>query len=683
MKHIRILIFILCSIIGFIKVPILAKENYEINFSKDYQVDALFGKVTENFYISEKWDIKAINMKLLFSNSPIINKDLSSITLSINNHYFYTTFIPESTMLIKTLDIVIPIEYIKEGLNSLDIDTYMRISDDKPCSDDATIANWFTVDKQSSIAITYDVNKQYDSIAEFYERFIDVDTLRNKQSAIAISNQNDRDEMQAGIIGLLGISGERLDKENIIKIFPMDNREDIKGNHIIYISLYDNLMPNIKNTISSEIVKQLQDKVYLKLLEAPGGSHILTITSKNGDLLKQTVKILGNKELMIQYKKSENIIGYDNTLRQEKLPKEEIKELTNAGEYLKGSFRQQKEFYINYPKSRSVTQGSNIYLRYRYAENLDFDRSLVTIYINDQPIGSRKLTKEKANKDEVTLSIPTDLNISGNFNVKVAFDLEQKDLWCTVRNNDTPWAYISKESMIKIYSKEQPFMLFENYPYPFVKDNDINDLAIVIPDKPEAYIYEAISNITNMLGNFVSINGPNIEVKMSSQLDEIEKEKNIIAIGTFNQNEFIKNLNPKLFFKFNSTGETLVSNEKIEIDKEYGKELGTLQFLRSPYNYEKGVMVVTGANGIAVVDASINISKEDKLWKLYGDGMIVDSEGNIKNYRFKKENDKEIPVIEEVLRRKDISLFLISSILVIALVISIIGFIIRKYSRKS
>ena len=67
----------------------------------------------------------------------------------------------------------------------------------------------------------------------------------------------------------------------------------------------------------------------------------------------------------------------------------------------------------------------------RYAENLDFDRSLVSAYITGTHIGRKKLQKDQAQGDEAVFALPADLEISGNFTLEISFDLEIKDLWCT------------------------------------------------------------------------------------------------------------------------------------------------------------------------------------------------------------------------------------------------------------
>jgi hypothetical protein len=106
----------------------------------------------------------------------------------------------------------------------------------------------------------------------------------------------------------------------------------------------------------------------------------------------------------------------------------------------------------------------------------------MTVSIGGIPIGSKKLTKEYADGDTATFTLPPDLDVSGNFAVTVSFDLEIKDLQCTPRQDETPWAYISPESMMRVNTKDRTDLLFENYPFPFLKDGSFNQIAVVLPE---------------------------------------------------------------------------------------------------------------------------------------------------------------------------------------------------------
>ena len=111
---------------------------------------------------------------------------------------------------------------------------------------------------------------------------------------------------------------------------------------------------------------------------------------------------------------------------------------------------------------RNNANGSRVHLHFKYAENLDFDSSLVTVYANDKPIG-KKLTAARANGDELNLEFPKNLEIADSFVLKVAFDLNVKSPE-VLRNGQTPWAFIENNSNAFIQTEELNDILFNNYP---------------------------------------------------------------------------------------------------------------------------------------------------------------------------------------------------------------------------
>ena len=110
---------------------------------------------------------------------------------------------------------------------------------------------------------------------------------------------------------------------------------------------------------------------------------------------------------------------------------------------------------MSLPANRSIAENSEVNLAFRYAKNLDFDRSLVTVSINDIPIGSKKLNKEYADSDTVSFKTPADLSVVGNYTVTVSFDLEMKSVPCVADSSQTPWAYIAPESTLLINTQDR------------------------------------------------------------------------------------------------------------------------------------------------------------------------------------------------------------------------------------
>ena len=226
---------------------------------------------------------------------------------------------------------------------------------------------------------------------------------------------------------------------------------------------------------------------------------MLVITSSDKKALVKAGRYSANEELMSETQLVSKEVSKDLDTATSHLKIEEDFQMTSTGDELKGPFHQEQTYFMSLPANRSLAANSQVNLAFRYAKNLDFDRSLMTVSIGGIPIGSKKLTKEYADGDTATFTLPPDLDVSGNFAVTVSFDLEIKDLQCTPRQDETPWAYISPESMMRVNTKDRTDLLFENYPFPFLKDGSFNQIAVVLPEEMNADYYRGLTNIFNLL----------------------------------------------------------------------------------------------------------------------------------------------------------------------------------------
>lgn len=145
-----------------------------------------------------------------------------------------------------------------------------------------------------------------------------------------------------------------------------------------------------------------------------------------------------------------------------------------------GAKHQSSTYFVSLPVDRTNADGSKIRIHFRYAKNLDFKRSLVTVYVNDSALGSKRLTAARANNDELTVSLPKGKALGHSFTIRVAFDLEMSGA-AQSDNAQTPWALIKADSEATIKSKPVAALLFTNYPYLFLKNATFNHIAVVRP----------------------------------------------------------------------------------------------------------------------------------------------------------------------------------------------------------
>lgn len=648
------------------------------SFSKDHYMVGLFSSVTEGFNMGE-WDIDDAQFTLSFSTTQLVSELLSDITILINGVRFYSEKVPVTDGTRRQLTVKIPIEHLKKGYNVIGIEGYIRTYSGYPCVDDVTTANWMNIFKESFVEISYRPAQRCDCIDDFYSCFVSIDALENNQSAVVIPAAFDTGELDAALTALAGISKQATKNYQNINLIAGGASQLRAYKYVMYIARLNKLPAEL----AAEVEKSLKiDDSNAGILLLPGETNFLVVTGKDQSTLEKAAAVLSNPVTMNQLKGNIKMVGIDEDVYVQREGVKQYTKLTETGTYLDGPFRQKADYFIDFENNRRLAYGSEIDLHFRYSKNLDFDRSLVSVYVNDVPIGSQKLSLAKAEGDNIVLNIPTDTKVTGSFTLTVAFDLEIKDLWCTLRQGETPWAYVSDESMLKLNSVEVPYYLFENYPYPFISAGEFNNLVLVIPDGNNDMDLNLVGGFMLTLGQFLKYNTGEFKVVRASDTGYLDK-KNVIAIGTFQNNQFIAKLNDKLFFKFYDNGAGIMSNEKLLIEPAYSTTLSAAQIIQSPYSSVKNaILVLSSVNKGYLVNSLKYFTDTKELWKLYGDGFVADN-SEIFLYRFKEDNAKLEEVPESIFERKDIlNLFYVAAAILVILLTAVV-FLVIRYRRKN
>ncbi|HWP51826.1 MAG TPA: cellulose biosynthesis cyclic di-GMP-binding regulatory protein BcsB [Clostridia bacterium] len=655
---------------------------HEELFESDQSLTGLFSQTVKYFQAGE-WDIRSATLILRYDVSQLADNTVSSLTFTLNNTLFYSVHpAPSLNGKIQELSVPLPIDQIKEGQNELTIEAYVRTQDRLPCVDDVSLANWLQIFGDSTFSISYYPKLPCNTLADCYEQFSSIDALENLQSTVLVRDGATAVELTTAAFALSGLSGQaKMAYENIALESLSDEKTLFSGKYRIFISRLDALLPDIKERLTDEQRQAAEQEAIMVLLKSDEGSNVLLITGNKDAAIINAGALLGYAGYMTQARTPwRRVTAAEDNL----MPKAEITQyrlLTEKGSYVNGLFRQSISYYLDLPTNRVLSTSSQVSLSVRYSENLDFNRSLVTVYVNDQPIGSKKLEKDKAQGDIIRLDIPADLSVNGNFSVRVSFDLEMQDAWCTLNQGQQPWAYITSESMVKLTPVDFQGILFEGYPGPFVKDGSFNNVVIVLPDSPDEADFEALRQIVLTLGQFIKDNTGSLRVAYMSDIGAL-KESNVIAIGRLEKNLIVQQINNIMFFQFSPQGTTIRSNEKMTIDPNYGTTLGTVQLLNSPYSEQKrALMVVTGISDNAMLRGVAYIGLTDNLWKLYGDGYVADGV-DVFPFRFKADNAKRESPLKQLITRGDIHELVLAVGLALLLIAVSAVLLIRKYRKR-
>lgn len=656
MKGIKQLFLLFVTALIFYCAPAVnaaADNNYihQESFSSDYELQGLFAVCDQNFQTGD-WEIHEVRLTLYYTATMLVREEISDFTVSVNGQPVFSERIPLTGGETQKLDISIPVTCIQKGNNRITIESYIRTNDEDPCKDDVSGSSWMVVLKESMITVNYTPSSKCSSVSDIYEKLTSIEALENEESGIAIPQNASEAELTAAAYAMTGISANAaLFYENLdIAVYGESN--DINKKYILYISGYDSLSPEIISKMSVEQKAAAEKGAVIAFLQDRTEKNYLLITGRDSQALINACRLLGNKTYMQQIAASWKRVGVKDDVVFSYDEKEESV-LTENGSYVNGPFSQSASFYIETAANRKIAAGSKLTLRFRYAENLDFDRSLVTVYIGDTPLGSKKLSKETANSDVLTINIPNNLGIVGSFNLKVTFDLEIPDMVCTMRRQDMPWAYITNESTIRLKTEEIPYLLFDYYPAPFIVNGRLNQVMVMIPAEESKQDLEVFSHLLLTLGRYQKDNKGSIAVCRADQNISLEN-LNVISIGILEKNPIAKQQNNQMYFRFSPEGTTILSNEKMQLDPDYASSLGTAQLFYSPYSSENNaLLIISGVTEKGMGSAGKYLGSVEENWKIYGDGFVSDSD-NIYCYRFGADNAKRSSLLMKMTAQEDL-----------------------------
>jgi hypothetical protein len=645
---------------------------------------SLTGKSSQQQYftVMDYWNVDAVMINLHFQVSQINEDQLSSVTLSLNGSPFYSFRPSRENNGQQSLSIAAPQGFLREGSNTLSIQGNLKTNadDDQLCRVDNTPDSWLHLFNTSNITVRYTPEAITGGIQDFSARFSGMDTVKNGQSLLTVPENASGSELESATYALSGFAKGNTLNDKTIPLLPYSDNNVKDKQAVVLVALYDHLPGSLKSLVSTSA--DLGTHAVIQLVNKDSAPTLI-VTSKDESLLIKAGRLLASRELISQISNDSKLVDGATDVEEAAPSISTNVTFTETGDKLTGPNHQEQTYFVSLPSNRSIADDGKISLDFRYAGNLDFDRSLVTVSINNTPIGSKKLTKELANGDILNLPVPQSLGISGNFSVTVAFDLEMASAICTPNTEQMPWAYIGSESLMRLTTKDRTDLLLNNYPYPFLRDGIFNHVAVVLPQEMDDYSYQTLGNLFNMLGQYAGGNTGDVHYYSDDVSADNLKNNNIIAIGSYKNNKIIRDNNEKLFFKYNKDGSTLLSNEKISIEEQYGAGIGTLQLLDSPYENGRGLLAVTGVSSESYYLVSGLIGSEKDRWKVYGDGVVADKDGQVNAYRFKTiSGAAKDSVVTQVMERTDVLGFVVAVVLVITLVIVSLLLLLRKHMKK-
>ena len=669
--------------------PITEKPEYEeapyvkaFGYSEDVVFSGIFD--TDQFYfrIRNYWETQYAYARVQFTLSQLIGDGPASLTFSVNNTPIYSCKVDYNNGREQIVYVPIPLEMLRSGYNSFGVTGYVRIYDDEGCIDDLTGANWVRLEKSSFVEVGYDVTDPENKIAQYPYPFLSTTDEDGSETAVMTSDAVNESELSAALLLRADLSAET-DKKDDITLTTAKNAA--KYQKKILVSLLDDLSDTYRAQLPKD-AGNLSDRAVIVNF-GKGDDRTMLIVSANGDCLTEAARLLVDDTRVTQESGTTAYVAKDASQQMldaiaysDENATYTLSSLAGGGLSYVGPFHQKQTVYLPFSGGYVLSGTGKIDLTFRYSENLDFDRSLITVYWGDTPVASKKLTKENAAGDTMSFSLPADVIGATAGSIQIVFDLELPDLFCTPRMDEMPWAYVAGTSTFYLPVGKTGTLSFDDQPAPFEMSNRFNEVTVVIPDNISETELNTLGQVTALYGVNISAYG-SIETVRAKDFHGDTTDRNLIVLGTFNDNSLLQQLNDDLSFKYTENGSRFADNDSQLFSADYAARLGVMQLLPSPYGEDRALLAVCAVDDDSMAQIKDYLQEDENTWKLTDDAVLFDADGEIRTYKLLKEEESRTPDLKQfVENNKDTVLFTVIAVAaMLLLLLAVILILVRIY----
>lgn len=665
-----------------------AQHHQIFKYSQNIVLQGIFEKSGYFFRVQKYWEPVYALAQIEYTVSPLIADNVpASLTFFINDTPIYSCSITYEDGASQIVFVPIPVEYLKKDFNEFSLTGYVRLYDEEGCLDDFSGANWISISASSFIEVGYDLADVGTQLSYYPYPLISSMDPTGSELTIFVPDGASEEELRTAFLMRADLGNETV-TEDRIALKSLGHYEHSEGNALIIAEL-SHLPQEAREQY--EALGESFGKGAVVYEYRKGDSYVLVITASDPEDLFEGACMLSDEARVVQEKYSYAFVPSGSA--QGVMRNGELSALISSGETVRGltnqngiefigPFHQESTIYLLFSGGFVLGEGGKAEIRMRYSDNLDFDRSLVTVYWGSTPIASKKLSREYANNDHFSFLLPSDIVGTHADSLKIAFDLEIPDVYCTKRADQMPWAYVSGDSTFYLPAGTGSIYDLAQRPYPFDVLGSFNNLMVVVPDEMSDTEYALFGRIAALTGVDITPYGT-MNVRFASGFVPENENANIIVMGTFLDNAAIRALNDQLSFKYEPDGSRFAGNDQLLLSSRYAEEISIFQLIRHPYQEDRAIMVVSGPDDKALSLIDRFAAVLSNTWTFAGDAFIIDSDLETKSFRFLEELPvRELSLKERMEQHQDAVLFtLISTAAMIMLFVGAL-LILLRYRRN-
>ena len=638
-----------------VRPEVSAPNHKDFPIASDVVLSGLFQTHTFYFHVENYWDAQYAFAEIQLEVSQLISDVPASLTFTLNGTPVVSYRMDYQNGRSQTFYVRLPLRLLREGYNALGITGYARILDEEGCLDDFTDANWVAIHGESYVQVGYEPRAHGRRLAYFPYPFISSVDETGSGARVVVPRAMSGRELEAALT-LRAALAQKTGGEDLIQLVAEDGLPQGAASCVV-VAEYDHLTDALKALADAHADPGALAEKGLALFEEVNGVPLLLITSRDPDCLMETVAMLTDEERVTQETGSAALVSKGGIALKRAASTQDmsasgrftLEALNGRGVELIGPFHQEAVIYLPYSGGFVLSEASKVALNFRYSKNLDFDRAMITVYWGDVPVASKKLTAERADGDELAFTMPYDVVGTHAGSIRIAFELELPELFCTPRMDEMPWAYVAEDSVFYLPVGENTMYQFELRPYPFERSAVFNDLTVVIPEAMDGLQLQTLGQLITAYGVSLEPYGDIAVVRDTELTDEL-KRRHLIVWGTYRDNALVRELNDRMGFSFNEDGSAYQSNSRLVLSERYAIEMVTLQLMGSPYEAGRAVLVCSAAERGNFQTLSDFLSAEENLWALSGDTVLLDSDLTIRTYNLQEKSARQTePILKQLL----------------------------------
>ncbi len=504
------------------------------------------------FELSEDWEFtKPAVLELRFSHSPILKRDLSTVTVAMNGSPVDSFYLDKTNQTDAFATIPIPARLLRGGMNVLTLTVKMRSDLEDLCDDVHNPALWTLLDRESLLTVHFEDRQVAPDLAGFPGDYANPDLLygegEERVHAVILVPPDPTPAEWDALAGLTTLLGQDVGLGRGEFRVIMGGRAEtsaLEGRHVVLIGSPAFLRPFTAGAWSVPIPLDAvarEPAGFLMEFASPfnPARRLLVVTGRDDDAirlvaehLKSPASVRGLKGPVASFDKPPTDLMPEGEWSEAAFVVR-LLDLKLSDMVLRGKFYHSMNFTVPNPFVGKVKDGAFLRLAMSHSELLLPQSSSLLVKVNGEPIKSIRLTRDTATRNTWDVKIPVAFLGSRYLTFELEVFMDIGDPECYYYHPEMAWFTLHNDTLLYLPVDESQGETLANYPYMFLKWNRFDRLAVTLMDPiTDGAVTAAVNALAFLSQSLRSPAYVDIRMTPAKSLSEADRrETNFLLVG--------------------------------------------------------------------------------------------------------------------------------------------------------